>query len=184
MKQVEIDFEYLDLLGSVLSKVSFSGVGSMFCKTVIAGGAIRDMLLQKPINDIDVFYEGTLMEKSLSTYFKQVKGTNQSYPDGFTVTHTVSHASLPVPIQLIQVKDIDKHIETFPTQMSRVWYAHEDGLHGVDLDFVFNVTQNEFVWDKKVDMPYYNKIKEKYSDWKHVFLDPQDNPYHEEEVEF
>jgi hypothetical protein len=183
MKQVEIDFEYLNLLGTLLNKVTFSGGMSKFIKCAVAGGAIRDMLLQKPVSDIDVFYEGDLNEKSLSSYFHQIKGTSQTYPDGFSVTHTVMMIDLPVPIQLIQVKNIEKHIATFPTQMSRVWYAHEDGLHGVDLDFVYNVTQNEFVWDSKVDMPYYDKIKEKYSDWKHVFLTPKDNPYYEHEGE-
>jgi hypothetical protein len=184
MKQVEIDFEYLDLLGTVLSKVAFSSVSATYCKATVAGGAIRDMLLQKPISDIDVFYEGELNDKQLSAYFKQSKATNQSYPDGYTVTHNVTLDGLPVPIQLIQVKDIKKHIETFPTQMSRVWYSHADGLGGVDLDFVYSVKKNEFLWDSKVDMPYYDKIKEKYSDWKHLFLNQEDNPYHEQEVEF
>ncbi len=184
MKQVEIDFEYLNLLGSILSKVKFSSVIGHFPKCVVAGGAIRDMLLQKPVSDIDVFYEGTLVEKSLSNFFKQVKGTNQSYPDGFTVTHTVEMPGIPVPIQLIQVKDIEKHIYSFPTPMSRVWYDYEKGLQGVDMDFVTFVVSKDFMWDSKVDMPYYDKLKEKYSDWKHVFLDPHDNPYYEEEVNF
>jgi hypothetical protein len=184
MKQVEIDFEYLNLLGKLLSKVTFSGGINKFIKCTVAGGAIRDMLLQKPVSDIDVFYVGTLMEKSLSSYFKQVKPTNLNYPDGFTVTHTVALDGLPVPIQLIQVKDIEKHIETFPTPMSRVQYSHANGLSDVDLDFTHNVVQKEFVWDSKVDMPYYNKIKAKYSDWKHVFLNEEDSPYYENELEF
>ncbi len=176
---MDIDLSYMKALTTVLIHLEESG-----CFGTIAGGAIRDMLLQKPVSDIDVFYEGELNEKSLSSYLTQIKAANQTYPDGFTVTHNVSLTGLPVPIQLIQVKDIVKHIETFPTQMSRVWYAHEDGLHGIDLDFVHNVKHNEFVWDAKVDMPYYDKLKEKYSDWKHVFLDPADDPYYEEEVNF
>jgi hypothetical protein len=184
MKQVEIDFEYLNTLGTLLSKVTFSGGMSRFIKCTVAGGAIRDMLLQKPVNDIDVFYEGTLNEKSISSYFHQVKASNQVYPDGFNVTHTVWMTGIPVPIQLIQVKDIDKHIQTFPTPMSRVQYSHEKGLEGVDLDFVFTVKMNEFVWDQKVDASYFDKIQEKYSDWNHIFLDPTYNPHYEEESEF
>jgi hypothetical protein len=184
MKQVEIDFVYLNLLGTLLSKVTFSGGMGNMVKCTVAGGAIRDMLLQKPVSDIDVFYEGELKESSLTSYFKQVKETQHSYPDGFIVTHTVTMAGLPVPIQLIQVKDIEKHIDTFPTPMSRVQFSHQKGLEGIDLDFIHNVVENEFVWDSKVDMPYFDKIKEKYSDWKHVFLDPHDSPYPLEEVEF
>jgi hypothetical protein len=184
MKQIEIDFEYLNLLGSLLGKVTFSGGMGNFIKCTVAGGAIRDMLLQKPVSDIDVFYVGDIKTAALLNYFKEAKATNQSYPDGFTVTHTVALGGLPVPIQLIQVKDIEKHIETFPTPMSRVQYSHANGLSGVDLDFTHNVVQKEFVWDSKVDMPYYDKIKDKYSDWKHVFLNEGDNPYHEVEELF
>jgi hypothetical protein len=184
MKQVEIDFEYLNLLGTLLSKVTFSGNSPAFLKCTVAGGAIRDMLLQKPVSDIDVFYEGEFKESLLNIHFKQIKPTNQSYPDGFTVTHTVWMMDIPVPIQLIQVKDIEKHIATFPTPMSRVQYSHANGLSNIDLDFTHNVCEKEFVWDSKVDMPYYDKIKEKYSDWKHVFLNEEDSPYYENELEF
>ncbi len=185
MKQVEIDFEYLGRLSSILSKVYFSsGKLGTFNKCVIAGGAIRDMLLQKPVNDIDVFYEGELSDKSLNNFFKTVKSSETNYPDGFNVTHTISLENLPVPIQLIQVKDIKKHIETFPTPMSRVWYSHENGLGGVDMDFVQQAVTKQFLWDSKVDMPYFDKIKAKYSDWEHVFLHMEDNPYFEETIDF
>ncbi len=188
MKQVEIDFEYLDKLGSILSKVYFStGKLQTYAKCAVAGGAIRDMLLQKPVNDIDVFYEGELSDKSLKNFFKTVKSSETNYPDGFNVTHTVSCAAIPVPIQLIQVKDIKKHIETFPTPMSRVYYHFDTGLHGVDVQFVADTVAKEFVWDKKVDMPYFDKIKAKYSDWKHVFTSPEYDPYQEnveEELDF
>jgi Poly A polymerase head domain len=185
MKQVEIDFEYLDKLGSILNKVYFStGKLQTFAKCAIAGGAIRDMLLHKPVNDIDVFYEGELSEKSLKNFFKTVKSSETNYPDGFNVTHTVTIESIPVPIQLIQVKNIQNHIDTFPTPMSRVWYSYENGLGGVDMDFVHQTINKQFLWDSKVDMPYYDKIKAKYSDWQHVFLEDSYYPYYEEEVEF
>ncbi len=187
MKQVEIDFDYLNTLSTVLSKVTFSGGMHHYPKCAIAGGAIRDMLLQKPVSDIDVFYVGELFDKQLNMYFKQVKSTNAFYPDGFNVTHTVSLTALPVPIQLIQVKDIKKHIETFPTPMSRVSFWYDEGLQGVDVQFVADTVAKEFVWDKKVDMPYFDKIKAKYSDWKHVFTSPEYDPYHEnveEELDF
>ncbi len=185
MKQVEIDFEYLDKLGSILSKVYFStGKLQTYAKCAIAGGAIRDMLLQKPVNDIDVFYEGELSDKSLNNFFKTVKSSETNYPDGFNVTHTVALTGLPVPIQLIQVKNIQDHIDTFPTPMSRVWYSQDSGLGGVDMDFVHQAINKQFLWDSKVDMPYFDKIKAKYSDWEHVFLHMEDNPYFEETIDF
>ena len=184
MRQVEIDFEYLDKLGTILSRITWSGGLGKCITCAVAGGAIRDMLLQKPIADIDVFYEGTLITKELKQKFKQVKTTHQVYPDGFNVTHTLMLKYIPVPIQLIQVKNIEEHIATFPTQLSRVSFSLQKGLQGVDMDFVFQVNKQEFFWDDKVDMKYFEKIRAKYSDWVHLFLKPSDNPYYEEELAF
>lgn len=184
MKQVEIDFEYLEILGSLLSKVTFCGGMGTFIPCTIAGGAIRDMLLQKPVSDIDVFYEGDLKESVLNLHFKNVKSTNSTYPDGFNVTHNIEYGSIPVPIQLIQVQNIQKHIDKFPTPLSRVQYSHKNGLEGVNMDFVYFVSNKCFEWDDKVDMYYFDKLKEKYSDWKHTFLKKEYDPYYEEQVEF
>ena len=184
MKQVEIDFDYLDNLGAILIRVMWSGEPLNPIKCSVAGGAIRDMLLQKPISDIDVFYEGTLVTEELKESFKLVQSTNHNYPDGFNITHTVMFKDIPVPIQLIQVKNIEEHIATFPTPMSRVSYNHSKGLEGVDMDFVYQVNAQKFFWDHKVDMKYFDKIKAKYSDWEHIFLKPEDNPYYEGELAF
>jgi len=177
--QVEIDFGYLNTLSSVLSRVHFSNAHVNFIKCTIAGGAIRDMLLQKPVADIDVFYEGELDDKKLSTWFKTVKTTDTTYPDGFNVTYKVSWATIPVPIQLIQVKNIDKHIESFPSPLCRVQYDVKKGLKNIDMDFVDDVANKVFTWDSNPGVVYFDKIKSKYSDWKHTFLDPEYDPYHD-----
>ena len=180
--QVEIDFSYLDILTSILSRVHFNAKLGQYIKCAVAGGAIRDMLLQKPVSDIDVFYEGDLSYSRIKEVFKNVKESDTTYPDGFNVTHQVFHEKIPVPIQLIQVKNIEEHIQTFPCEFSRVGYDMDKGLFGISSDLVYSVEKKEFMWDSKVDCYYFDKIKEKYSDWKHVFLTETDNPYHEEEL--
>ena len=181
--QVEIDFGYLNSLTDILTKVHVSGdtsVNDMFVPVTIAGGAIRDMLLGKPVADIDVFYEKNLSDLRLKTFFHKVEPQLYgNYPDGFNVTHKVWIENIPVPIQLIQVENIETHIDKFPCKFSRVQFSIEKGLSGVDIDFVDDVEKKEFVWDSKVNAQYYDKMKVKYSDWKHVFLSEQDNPYYE-----
>jgi len=184
MNQIEIDFAYLDILTSILSKITFSGVSLLSVECCIAGGAIRDMLLQKPISDIDVFYTGELKEGLLKNTFKTVEVKPNSYPDGFNVTHTVGLAALPVPIQLIQVESIEKHIGAFPSPLLRVQYNFTKGLEGIDADFISDANAKIFCWDHKADLPYFLKIKSKYSDWKHTFLKDEYNPELQEELSF
>ena len=33
-----------------------------------------------------------------------------------------------------------------------------------------------FFWDQQVDLGYFKKIKDKYSDWKHEFMEKHFNP--------
>ena len=176
MKQINIDLEYWDDLQSLLDRVRASYKNFMApVEAVVAGGAVRDMLLDKPISDIDVFYKGELNDEKLKSFFTDVKSNGSPYPDGFNVTHTIISKTFPVPIQLIQVEDIKKHIDTFPSPMMRV-YVDNFGLHGVEPSFLSDASVNEFYWDKEVDIAYFTKIKAKYYDWHHIFAEDSFNP--------
>ena len=153
---------------------------SPYNNTVVAGGAIRDMLFNKPIDDIDVFYEGELKEDMLKQYFPNIVTSDSVYPDGFNVTHNFMCDMFPVKVQLIQVKNIEAHLKTFPSQMMRMW-LNGDGLHGLDSIVFQDAITKVFFWDQEVDLSYFKKIKAKYSDWKHEFLEKHFNPEHEEE---
>ena len=188
MKEINLDLEYLHNLNCLIariracskSKIMFDGLN----KTVVAGGAVRDMLFNKPISDIDVFYEREIVDLLFKHYFPNSITSDTVYPDGFNVTHNIIHEDFPVKIQLIQVKDIAKHIETFPSPMMRLWFDIE-GIHGLGGDVCADAKAKVFFWDRKVDLGYYLKIKEKYSDWKHEFLEEEYNPVPEEtEVDF
>lgn len=185
MKEINLDIEYLNNLNTLISKVRVCSkpvqLLGEYNKTVVAGGAIRDMLFNKPVKDIDVFYEGELDDKKLEGYFTSIKPTGNSYPDGFNVTHTVAHKDFPVPIQLIQVKNIEAHIKTFPSPLIRVW-VEKGVIHGIDSLLVHDALMQEFCWDIKPDLHYFLKIKEKYSDWEHVFMEEAMNP--EPELDF
>jgi Poly A polymerase head domain len=180
MNEVNLDLAYLSKLTTILLRTGFCGASNC----CVAGGAIRDMLLNKPVSDIDVFYEGTVNTKTLQAYFEQVQETDiPNYPEGFNVTHKLKQVGIPVPIQLIQVNNIEEHIKTFPSPMMRMWFDME-GLHGLSPGVIADANSNVFFWDQKVDLPYFLKIKNKYSDWKHMFHEDEHNPEFEPELEF
>lgn len=190
MKQIELDLEYLTNLTTLVSRIKIctklGGMLSPYGKAVVAGGAIRDMLFNRPVSDIDVFYEGEINDLLFKQYFpNSVVPTVDVYPDGWNLTHNIMHEHFPVKIQLIQVKDIAKHVETFPSPMMRMWFDIE-GIHGLDGCVFGDAKAKVFFWDQQVDLSYFKKIKEKYSDWKHEFMEDhfnpeQDNPEVEEE---
>lgn len=185
MKTIELDLEYISNLLALINKLRVSSELKTFMapynKVVVAGGAIRDMLFNKPVSDIDVFYEGELEEDLLKQFFPTVVTSDSVYPDGFNVTHNFMCDMFPVKVQLIQVKDIKKHLETFPSPMMRL-YVNSDGVHGMDSCVFQDAKTKTFFWDQEVDLSYYKKIKAKYSDWKHEFMEEHFNPESELEA--
>ena len=186
MKQLELDLEYLNNLTNLITRIKIctklgSSMLSPYGKVVVAGGAIRDMLFNKPVSYIDVFYEGEINDLLFKQYFpNSITPTVDAYPDGWNLTHNIMHEHFPVKIQLIQVKDIAKHIETFPSPMMRMWFDME-GIHGLDAAVMADAKNKTFFWDQQVDLGYFLKIKDKYSDWKHEFMEKHFNPEQEEE---
>ena len=185
MKTIELDLEYINNLITLISKIKFSSKLKPFMapynKIVVAGGAIRDMLFNKPVDDIDVFYEGEINESIFKSYFPNATTSDTTYPDGWNVTHNIMCDSFPIKVQLIQVENIEKHLKTFPSPMMRLYVDGNGGVHGVDSTVIQDAMSQVFFWDKAPDLNYFLKIKAKYSDWKHVFMEKHFNP--EEQLE-
>ncbi len=184
MKTIELDLEYINNLIALISKIRVCSKQKTFMapynKVVVAGGAVRDMLFNKPVDDIDVFYEGEINESMFKSYFPNATTPDTTYPDGWNVTHNIMCDSFPVKVQLIQVENIEKHLETFPSQMMRL-YVDGNGVHGVDSNVIQDAMSQVFFWDKAPDLNYFLKIRAKYSDWKHKFMEKHFNP--EEQLE-
>ena len=170
---MEIDTAYLSKLDCIIDGVFDSG-GT---QVTIAGGAIRDMLFNKPIKDIDVFYVGELETSALKEQFDTVVECDIKYEgSSFTVTHEVKHLLIPVWCQLIKIDgDVMKYINEFPTPIGRVAYSME-GLKNLTWDVLYAHKDKVIIFDRPTNLKYYNKLSTKYHDYKLSFMHSAHKP--------
>lgn len=172
-----IDEEYLTKLEGILTCMDLTGATD----SVIAGGAIRDMLLEKEIADIDVFITGEVTEKSLKSFFDKVEVCdNGMYEENtFNVMFKCSVVGIPVPIQIIQVKDsLAEHIKAFPCSLSRVFYTRKGGLGGITHSFLWQAQKEQLFFDRKVNMQYVEKMTKKFPEFQVMYALPEYAPHY------
>lgn len=136
---MNIDFGILNTYHNILTNVQQAGADC----AIVAGGAVRDMLLGKPISDIDVFYEASIDMNDWGTYldwdilqlfFKTNPGPyTMSLDDYDNPEWTVTHGNLlykPTEqvVQFIKVDNVYEHVNTFGCNLSKVIYSAENGL--------------------------------------------------------
>ena len=163
---MNIDYSFLKTLCEIQEVLLKCGA----IETVVAGGAVRDMLLEKPIKDIDVFYIGDLNEESLENYFTSNEDDNsgEAYEDSeFEVLSTKTFPECPYPIQLIKVNvefgKLENWImDTFGCNLSKVMYG--SGLNLSD-EFLADVELEILTFPKPVSKKYMDKMIDKYPDF-------------------
>lgn len=155
-----------------------------FPGAIIAGGCLRDMLLDKPISDIDIFYPAYKANEfkvplTLKSETPKLSGFSEAmvpiYDNSFTqLTHVAVHKQTHLPIQFIKV-DLEKAgyanmveyvFGVFPLTISRVCMDY-DGLH-VSTSFLTDSYNKYLVFDDTTPPEYEDKITAKYSDWKNL----------------
>lgn len=172
-----VDADYLNKLNTILSSV-YLACGE---RGVIAGGAIRDMLLEKEIADVDLFLTENVTEKSLKLWFDKVEPCeNGMYEDNkFNVLFKCFISYIPVPIQIIQVKGpIAEHINDFPCSLSRVSYSTEQGLCGIGKEFLLEAQAKLLLFDRKVNSQYVEKMAKKFPEYTLQYAKPEYAPHY------
>ena len=171
---MNIDFGILNTYHNILTKVKQAGADC----AIVAGGAIRDMLLGNTISDIDVFYEASLEIDSWNTWldwnvlmyhFKNNPSVNTSLQEDYdnpewTVTHgNLLYKPTGQTVQLIKVDNVYEHVNTFGCNLSKVIYSAENGLI-LSEEFLEGVRFGvlEFIDAKEI---YKNKIMAKYPEY-------------------
>ena len=162
-----IDSGFVDVLKFMLDTVVSAGA----TKAVVTGGAIRDMLFEKPIKDIDIFYEGPDLDKDILKEcfsLNDLLDEDTGYGEEFIVTHPKLHYydkdEIPIPIQLIKVENVLHTIEDFPFAFCK---NHLDSSGLFITKQSMEVHHNKYMYHPTtVDEKYLNRMKLKYQDYK------------------
>lgn len=99
------DIKFIAKISVMLNRLALRGVK----EAIVAGGAVRDMLLEKPISDIDVFYTGDFKQAPEDTNDGWFNFKACDFPEylenSFNVTHEGYYIGIPdIKVQLIKVK--------------------------------------------------------------------------------
>jgi poly(A) polymerase-like protein len=129
-------------------------------KAVIAGGCLRDILLGKPVSDIDVFHEGALEDVEDLTLMEK-PAMEEEYEESIQI---YSDTSMIWPLQYIQVEDIERRLSTFSTPLSQV-YLDDTGVV-LTRPFVLAVESKQFGFETWASEAYKAKLKAKYPEFK------------------
>lgn len=175
---LDVAFEKLEEVDYILKEFPMFFKKS---KSVIAGGACRDMICGKPVRDIDIFVDRTLnfdcfphQYKKLVTYLKS-KGFlpkfDSSYSPSFKVYSKAKDSYCDYEIDLVFIpKTIEKHIaHNFNLKLSMCYFdkrgsikvnkAFMEDFEGQILTFIPEVTKIE-----KIFFEYALKVRQKYPD--------------------
>lgn len=146
---------------------------SLLFDTALAGGCLRDTLLDKPIDDYDVWYCGNFPLHQLAALgFEFTPLPANPYPEGeWKLTHNAVWQGRK--IQFLKCKDsVSRHdiIHKFPNSIGKlVIYWGYLGNLGV-AEFKKSVKNKTIVWDGLyVNPAYLGKIVKKYLDWNHTY---------------
>lgn len=122
---------------------------------VIAGGCLRDLILNKPVNDVDIFVPGLTAEES--------EGVDE-YAMGFVVINTLENG---IKFQIIKhrFQDIFDVLDHFDTGICKVAYP---GYWLLTADFQKDVNNKTITvyrenWRHE---PHLEKLKAKFPDFK------------------
>jgi hypothetical protein len=135
MTKMTVDHILLNQFDTIIDHILSCGAHDV----MIAGGAVRDMLLKRPIKDIDVFYTGKLDDNKVNKIFKAAsKPPKPTDPDELEDYYEKQESwevygtewtleGFDYPIQFVHVKKEPKggltaHIHTFGCNISKVLY--------------------------------------------------------------
>lgn len=171
---IKIDHNFLQKLDIILEDTQYCGAQDV----IVAGGAIRDMLLGRPISDIDVFYTGILDDNKIKEKFivkgkfldDDMKEANEYYKEENewqVYADSIGHHAVDHKVQLIVVKNEDYalpgHILTFGCNLSKVLYNGHLSLHQ---DFLQDLWLEQLTFTEQLRTgAYKQKLMLKYPGW-------------------
>lgn len=183
---MKYDLELITLAQTICREIREAGATGV----MVAGGFPSNMLLEHPINDIDVFYEGELKSCPYKPEIKQPVKANSWFPfpdaeqnfqlgifddsllgyppnEEWQVTHNkVFKDGVKYPIQLIKVKEIETYLDTFGAGIRKVAIT-EYGLFFA-AEFIKNVELQTISFSVDQNTRFAQKIKQQFPDYSYT----------------
>lgn len=169
MKTLKLNTELFETYETIMGQLLQCGADQV----MVAGGAVRDVLLDKPIKDIDIFYTGELDVLKVYDYFNQIPtrfgdDLNMFYDNednDWIVTYNRMRSKLTKhPLQFIQCKDFTAHLKTFGVGLSQVALL-ADGTLWITPEFMKDVTTECLHFHPNCGEKYRDKICDKYPEY-------------------
>lgn len=155
------DIETVEKYQEILGKLE------QFVEPVVAGGAIRDMLLDKPVKDIDIFYKGNLPDSVVKQLFTIEAKYDKAYEEStFKVFYSkVFYNNVKLPIQLIETKEDPRSIiiDDFGVNLSKVWLTRA-GLV-IPNEFLLDASLKILTFKPNCKQSYVERIIDKYPEY-------------------
>ena len=155
------DIETVEKYQEILGKLE------QFVEPVVAGGAIRDMLLDKPVKDIDIFYKGKLPDSVVKQLFTVEAKYDKAYDNSeFQVFYSkVFYNNVTLPIQLIETKEDPRSIimDDFGVNLSKVWLTRA-GLV-IPNEFLLDASLKILTFKPNCKQSYVERIIDKYPEY-------------------
>jgi hypothetical protein len=181
---MNIDYKLLKQLSEKLVLVKECGAKD----AAVLGGCIRDMLLNKPIRDIDLFYTGTLDAEKVEKIFgvkKKAEIPKKGWFDLWKEHQLALKAGMLLddmekeydysvidggvveeyPLQLIGVEELS--YSKFPCKLSKVGFT-ELAVVCMSNDFLKSVEYQMLFFTENAKESYKNKLIEKYPEYEPV----------------
>lgn len=158
---MNFDIETIEKYQEILGKLE------QFVEPIIAGGAIRDMLLDKPVKDIDVFYKGKLPDSVVKQLFTIEAKYDKSYDEShFKVFYSkIFYKDVKLPIQLIETKQTPQEVvlDDFGVNLSKVWLTRAGLI--IPNEFMLDASLQILTFKPNCKQSYVERMIDKYPEY-------------------
>jgi hypothetical protein len=156
-----------------------SGILTTLPGCVIAGGYLRDLLLDKPTRDIDIMIDRLPTSEELDALdvllgcklFEHVIDIDENYvPEGGRTSDiNVVFETDDESVNVIVVDNVQTHISEFPDNISKVYYDRHFGLMRLS-DFIYGHANKVIKYRTTAAMARVSKLTAKFPDYRLEFV--------------
>lgn len=157
---MNFNIEFFNKLATLCSLVEQAGGKNVW----VAGGAVRDTLLDREVKDIDIFYEGELDDCPFEIVVKGYDQVDYSETESYLSHQMCAHPGIAYPIQLIHAENVTTCLDKFPCNISKVAVDADCSLH-LSAAFMEGYMHENVEFYAGCSEEYKERIGKKYATW-------------------